>query len=114
MLRGPEAILLVSCDTCSDSIAKLCSACFGEVSRKCRAISCRKGYRTDMSVQIEVLRRGYHGNLNSWIPIHGFVSNIPLRNVALPLSGSLQPILGTTFAAYKVKAPILNPITPTI
>ena len=49
-LRGPIAILFISRDTCSDSIAKLLRACFCGVSHKYRAICCKMGYRTDVSV----------------------------------------------------------------
>ena len=48
-LRGPVAILFISRDTCSDSIAKLFRACFCGVSHNYRAICCKMGYRTDMS-----------------------------------------------------------------
>ena len=49
-LRGPAAILFISHDTFSDSIAKILRACFPGVSHKYRAICCKMGYRTDMSV----------------------------------------------------------------
>ena len=49
-LRGPAAILFISRDTCSDSIAKLSRACFYGVSRNYRAIRCKMGYRMDVSV----------------------------------------------------------------
>ena len=49
-LRGPAAILFISRDTCSDSIAKLFRACFCGVSHNYRAIRCKMGYRTDVSV----------------------------------------------------------------
>ena len=51
-LRGPAAILFISRDTCSDSIAKLLKfrACFCGVSHIYRAIRCKTGYRTDMPV----------------------------------------------------------------
>ena len=49
-LRGPAAILFISRDTCSDSIAKLFRACFYGVSHNYRAIRCKMGYRTDVSV----------------------------------------------------------------
>ena len=49
-LRGPEAILSISRDTCSDSIAKLFRACFCGVSHNYRAICCKMGYRTDVPV----------------------------------------------------------------
>ena len=45
-LRGPVAILFISRDTCSDSIAKL----FLWVSHNYRAICCKTGYRTDVPV----------------------------------------------------------------
>ena len=48
--RGPIAILFISRDTLSDSIAKCFRACFPGVSHKYRAICCKMGYRTDMSV----------------------------------------------------------------
>ena len=51
-LRGPAAILFISRDTCSDSIAKLSRACFlvggGGVSHKYREIWCKVGYRADV------------------------------------------------------------------
>ena len=47
-LRGPAAILFISRDTCSDSIAKLFRACFYGVSHNYRAICCKMGYRTDV------------------------------------------------------------------
>ena len=47
-LRGPVAILFISRDTCSDSIAKIFRACFCGVSHKYRAICCKMGYRTDV------------------------------------------------------------------
>ena len=50
LLRGPVAILFISRDTLSDSIAKCFRACFPGVSHKYRAICCKMGYRTDMSV----------------------------------------------------------------
>ena len=49
-LRGPAAILFISRDTCSDSIAKLFRACFYGVSHNYRAIRCRMRYRTDVPV----------------------------------------------------------------
>ena len=49
-LRGPAAILFISRDTCSDSIAKLSRACFCGVSHNYRAIRCKMGYRMDVSV----------------------------------------------------------------
>ena len=49
-LRGPAAILFISRDTCSDSIAKLFRACFCGVSHNFRAICCKMGYRTDVPV----------------------------------------------------------------
>ena len=49
-LRGPVAILFISRDTCSDSIAKLFRACFCGVSHNDRAICCKMGYRTDVPV----------------------------------------------------------------
>ena len=47
---GPAAILFISRDTCSDSIAKLFRACFHGVSHKNRAICSKMGYRTDVPV----------------------------------------------------------------
>ena len=58
VLRGPAAILFISRDTCSDSIAKLFRACFYGVSHNYRAICCKTGYRTDVPVQNKVLRGG--------------------------------------------------------
>ena len=49
-LRGPAAILFISCDTCSDGIAKLFRACFSGVSHNFLAIRCKMGYRTDVPV----------------------------------------------------------------
>ena len=49
-LRGPAAILFISRDPCSDSIAKLFCACFYGVSHNYRAIRSTMGYRTDVSV----------------------------------------------------------------
>ena len=49
-IRGPAAILFISRDTCSDSIAKIFRACFCGVSHNYRAIRCKMGYRTDVSV----------------------------------------------------------------
>ena len=49
-LRGPVAILFISRDTCSDSIAKLVRACFCGVSDNYRAICCKMRYRTDVPV----------------------------------------------------------------
>ena len=49
-VRGPAAILFISSDTFSDSIAKLFRACFPGVSHIYRAICCKIGYRTAMSV----------------------------------------------------------------
>ena len=49
-LRGPAAILFISRDTRSDSIAKLFRACFYGVSRSYRAICCKMGYRTNVPV----------------------------------------------------------------
>ena len=50
-LRGPAAILFISRDICSDSIAKLFRACFNGVSHNYRAIRSKMGYRTDVPVQ---------------------------------------------------------------
>ena len=58
ILRGPAAILFISRDTFSDSIAKLFRACFPGVSHKYRAICCKMGYRTDMSVSNKAPRGG--------------------------------------------------------
>ena len=58
VLRGPAAILFISRDTFSDSIAKLFRACFPGVSHRYRAICCKMGYRTGMSVQNEAPRGG--------------------------------------------------------
>ena len=49
-LRGPAAILFISRDTCSDSIANLFRACFCGVSHSYRTICCKMGYRTDVSM----------------------------------------------------------------
>ena len=49
-LRGPAAILFISRDTCSDSIAKLFRAGFNGVSHNYRAIRCKMGYRTSVPV----------------------------------------------------------------
>ena len=54
-LRGPAAILFISRDTCSDSIAELVRAfflffIFYGVSHNYRAICCKMGYRTDVPV----------------------------------------------------------------
>ena len=49
-LRGPAAILFISRDTCSDSIAELFRACFCGVSHNYRAVRCKMGYRTDVAV----------------------------------------------------------------
>ena len=49
-LRGPAAILFISHDICSDSIAKVFRACFDGVSHKYRAIRSKMGYRTDVPV----------------------------------------------------------------
>ena len=49
-LRGPVAILFISRDTCSDSIAKLFRACFCGISHNYRAICCKMGYHTDVPV----------------------------------------------------------------
>ena len=57
-LRGPVAILFISRDTLSDSIAKCFRACFPGVSHKYRAICCKMGYRTDMSVYKKAPRGG--------------------------------------------------------
>ena len=45
ILRGPAAILFISRNTCSDSIAKLFRACFYGVSHNYRGIRCKMGYR---------------------------------------------------------------------
>ena len=50
-LRGPAAILFISRDICSDSIAKLFRARFNGVSRNYRAIRSKMGYRTDVPVK---------------------------------------------------------------
>ena len=44
------AVLLISRDACSDSIAKRFRVCFCGVSHNYRAIRCKMGYRTDVSV----------------------------------------------------------------
>ena len=49
-LRGPATILFISRDTFNNSIAKLFRACLPGISHKYRAICCKMGYRTDMSV----------------------------------------------------------------
>ena len=49
-LRGPAAILLISRDACSDSIAKVFCARHCGISCNCRAICCKMGYRTDVPV----------------------------------------------------------------
>ena len=48
--NGPAAILFISRDTCSDSIAKLFRACFYGISHNYRAIRCKTAYRTDLPV----------------------------------------------------------------
>ena len=58
-LRGPVAILFISRDTLSDSIAKRFRACFPWVSHMYREICCKTGYRTDMSVVKEGTKEGY-------------------------------------------------------
>ena len=50
VLRGPAAILFISRDTCSDSIAELFGACFYGVSHNDHAIRYKMGYRTDVPV----------------------------------------------------------------
>ena len=57
-LRGPAAILLISRDTFSDSNANLFRACFSGVSHKYRAIRCKMGYRTYMSLSNKAPRGG--------------------------------------------------------
>ena len=57
-LRGPAAILFISRDTFSDSIAKCFRACFPGVSHKYRMICCKLGYRTDMSVKKKAPKGG--------------------------------------------------------
>ena len=49
-LRGPAAIIFISRDTRSDSIAKLFRACFYWVSHNYRAICCKIGYRRNVPV----------------------------------------------------------------
>ena len=49
-LRGPAATLFISRDTCNDSIAKLFCVCFCGVSHNYRAIRCKMGYRTNVSL----------------------------------------------------------------
>ena len=58
LLRGPAAILFISRDTCSDSIAKRFRACFYGVSHEYGVIRCQMGYRTDVSVGNQVPRGG--------------------------------------------------------
>ena len=49
-LRGPAAILFISRDTCSDSIAKLFRACFrGGIAQLSRDML-QSGYRRDVPV----------------------------------------------------------------
>ena len=51
--RAPSfaaAIFFISRDSGSDSIAKLFRACFCGVSHNYRAMCCKMGYRTDVSV----------------------------------------------------------------
>ena len=48
--KRPAAILFLSRDTCSASIAKHFRACFHGVSYNYRAIRCTMGYRTDLPV----------------------------------------------------------------
>ena len=50
ILGGPAAIPSKSCDTCSDSIAKLLRTCFKRVSYKYRAICCKMEYHIDVPV----------------------------------------------------------------
>ena len=45
-------VLFISRDTCSDSIAKLFRTCFYGVSHNYRAICCKMGYRTYVSVRL--------------------------------------------------------------
>ena len=50
-LRGPAAILFISRDSCSDSVAKLFCACFfNGVSHNYLALRCKMGYRADVPV----------------------------------------------------------------
>ena len=58
LLRGPVAILFISRDTCSDSIAKLFRACFCGVSHNYRAFPCKMGYRTDVPVTVKLSTKG--------------------------------------------------------
>ena len=51
-LRGPTAILFISRDTSSDTIAKLVRACSYGVSHNYRAICSRMAYRTDVPVKL--------------------------------------------------------------
>ena len=58
LLRGPAAILFISRDTCSDSIAKLFRACFYGASHSYRVIRCKMGYRTDVYVCVKLSTKG--------------------------------------------------------
>ena len=58
VLRGPAAILFISRDTSSDSIAKLFRACFCGVSHNYRAIRSKMGYRTDVAVENDRSAKG--------------------------------------------------------
>ena len=51
LLRGAVAILFISHDACSDSIAKTFHACFYGVLHYYRAVCCKMGYRTDVLVR---------------------------------------------------------------
>ena len=63
-LRGPVAILFISRDTCSDSIATvLCLFLWGIANY--RAICCKMGYRTDVPVKL-ITKGGYRTILGSY------------------------------------------------
>ena len=59
-LRGPAAILFISRDTCSDSIAKLFRACFYGVSHNYRAIRCKWGIARMCLCKIKYQGGGSH------------------------------------------------------
>ena len=115
MLRGPIAILFISRDTFSDSIAKRFRVCFPGVSHEYRAIRCKMGYRTDMFVQ----KKAPSGGIAPCWGIAGMAEKVsrdrgyrsdtiavardmgPLSPVRKPPNGPSKNLLGTRQGSSK-------------
>ena len=101
-LRGSAAILFISRDTFSDSIAKNVRVCFPGVSHKYRAICCEMGYCTYMSVS----KKAPRGGIAPCWGIAGMAEKVSrdrgYRSDTLAISRDMGPLRASCYLAFFV------------